>query len=1225
MDLQAMRAIVAKKSNPEFPGRGNRITFRRFRPHLTFGYQQELYWLTKRLASAEMAEAEVVLKGAIAAAQESETNLRSMGFLSNDLTPTLQYLAALHVLRDLIIQGWAIKHDDEGVLLGSPDQILVRTPDPEQIKKTLRRSFSFAREAQLRDSSISNFIRSMERRGIGSLFANGAELKVRLTRMQGNAIVPQLEPIEPESKDPATGILLQDIWRYARHYWSIPYQSTPGRNIYYLVRDAAVPSRPLIGIAALGSPLLGLSPRDDFYGWSAQGLRKQLEKLTPQQQRDFSGHLFEVVENGFAEIYSADLLPNVQSTDWRRAIRFLKGIERDSALERLKQLEEAGEERSSDYLLIRDAHKDVDKGYVEAIDWERVARTSLYKRKRAGTLADLFWAFGTLVELGFSRMGGLIEKALSNEQGIRAVEIGLRRIKQQVIASSVMELITCGAVPPYRDVLGGKLVAMLMLSRTVVNDFQAKYANRVSLIASAIAGKPIYRPSRLALITTSSLYPVGSSQYNRIKVPIGGGVLRYCRIGITDSFGTVHFAPDTVECLSRVARLSEFNRRNVNNLFGEGSSPKLRLLRSGLDALGLASDAFLRHHSPRLLYGAALCSNINELLLGLSDTPEYILPEGAHGTQLLVEHWRSRWLSNRISRPEILERLRDQRFETFRLGLETDVLPEVAKACRASQVNGEISPRYSTNSDQKSHRTFIERLYRSTKSYADRLNQEELEAIHVDLGVDDYLLDQAKGGHQIVVTGNPGDGKTHLIERLRPQLEDLGAYVITDANACSDHEILESWRSCQKEGRPFVLAINEWPLYMLQRLARNYNFTAVHEALRQVTSGRFFVDAQRPEDPKDNVIVIDLSLRNLLAPPVVERVIERLTQDRFYIGLNPADPAVANREALRHPQVRERLTELLYLVGMLAGHVSMRQLIGFVAFLITGGQPEADRLRAGQDTIGFAYSTLAFEGGIGPLFNAVRAVFDPVTVTHPEWDERLWLGETEPQAWLRKMPPSPLVFPESERESAYRVIKRKFFFEHAKGADLLWLVPNDEREFQKLLRSEEEARAGLVRELVLALNRFYEPDCLDEERDRLQLWQSHRYDVRAPSTFVALHSLPYQQLRVERLKFASWVEAWLSEEQRARHSFALVAKAHESDVALLEIDRDLYLTLFEAQRGLGRSSWARTATRRITRFIDNIHRAVETSSSIEDIRIRNVECGLDERFAIQRTPPRYQL
>ena len=139
------------------------------------------------------------------------------------------------------------------------------------------------------------------------------------------------------------------------------------------------------------------------------------------------------------------------------------------------------------------------------------------------------------------------------------------------------------------------------------------------------------------------------------------------------------------------------------------------------------------------------------------------------------------------------------------------------------------------------------------------------------------------------------------------------------------------------------------------------------------------------------------------------------------------------------------------------------------------------------------------------------------------------------------------------------------------------------------------------------------------------LWQSHRYDVRPPSTFVALHDIPYQQLRIEPARLASWAREWLPAEQQDRRSFALVASVGDRDIALLEIDRDLYLTLLDAQRGLGRVTWSRTATRRITRFVDAIHRGVETASPIEDIRIRNVETDLDERFAIQRSPPRYEL
>jgi hypothetical protein len=54
---------------------------------------------------------------------------------------------------------------------------------------------------------------------------------------------------------------------------------------------------------------------------------------------------------------------------------------------------------------------------------------------------------------------------------------------------------------------------------------------------------------------------------------------------------------------------------------------------------------------------------------------------------------------------------------------------------------------------------------------------------------------------------------------------------------------------------------------------------------------RFFVEAHRPADARENVVVIDLSLRNLLTSTVVEQVIDRLTQERFFAGLNEGDPA----------------------------------------------------------------------------------------------------------------------------------------------------------------------------------------------------------------------------------------------------------------------------------------------------------------------------------------------
>jgi len=1203
--------------------------YRRFRPRLVLGYQQDLQSLTEELTAMGAIEAYVVLDSAIANLDERQRTLQSLGLSGMDLAPTVRYGATLRVLRDLVSQGWTIREDDEGVILDAPGRSAVRLDDPEAAKQSIRQSFSFARDAQLREPATLQFIQTAEKRGISRLFTSGTELANRLTSEGVSAVKPELQVISPGARDETTGMPLQDVWRYARHFWSIPYQSTPGRNLFYLIRNAALPGRPLIGIAALGNPVLGLSKRDDHFGWSANGLERRLADLNSRKQRELAAHLIKVLTDAVESTYSLDLgLPGDPLKDAKRTVALLEEIERRSANDRLAVINAAGESRDADYILIRRAQNAADHGNLDSVDWAQVAQTALYRRKRAGTLSDLYRALSNLHSLGFTERGGDLSKALASPEGRRAIETSLRRIKQEALASNVMELITCGAVPPYNGILGGKLVALLMLSRQVVADVEGRYDGRVSIIASAMAGRPVSRPAKLALITTSSLYEAfGSSQYNRLKVDTENGPLSYRKVARTESFGTVQFAPDTVQALNDVVRHAGSNRREVNNLFGEGTSPKFRLIRTGLEALGLDSNSFLRHNSRRIIYGVSLCVNTNDVVLRISERPRYLLPPGTEGTKILANHWRDRWLTSRITRPDILEGLRGQEFEVFRLSRETERLNtgSTGASRRAGPVGASLDTNVVIQPTENDDHTFIERLYRSANSYADRLTSEELASIHVDLGVDDYLVDQGKAGRQIVVTGNPGDGKTHLIESIRARLEAEGARVITDANACTDEEILNQWRACRDDGKPFVLAINEWPLYVLQRRAAKTEFTPVAEALRQVTSARFYVENHRPEDARENVIVVDLSLRNLLTSNVVERVIHRLTQDRYFVDMNAADPAIANRQALCDPQVRTRIIKLLELVSTRTGHVTMRQLVGFVAYLITGGQSATDRVRAGQDTLGFSYSNFAFEKGVGTLFDAIRDVFDPAEVTHPDWDERLWLGDTNARDWLGKPPPGPMTLNETERNEAYRAIKRRFFFEHKDGLDLLALVPEDEKEFQETLQINNGTTAAVVRDLVLAFNRFFEPNCPVADKERIQLWQSHRYDVRAPSTFVSFQALSYQHLRIEPLKTAAWVNAWLPPEQVDKRSFALVASWEDKDIAVVEIDRDLFLTLIEAERGLGRSSWSRTATRRITRFIDRIHGSIEKEAPIVDIRIRNVETDLDESFSIQRLPARYQL
>lgn len=299
----------------------------------------------------------------------------------------------------------------------------------------------------------------------------------------------------------------------------------------------------------------------------------------------------------------------------------------------------------------------------------------------------------------------------------------------------------------------------------------------------------------------------------------------------------------------------------------------------------------------------------------------------------------------------------------------------------------------------------------------------------------------------------------------------------------------------------------------------------------------------------------------------------------------------------------------------------MRQLMGLIAYLITGGRSAPERL-ASQGSPRFHYANLVFEGGAGALFRSVRDTFDPAICTHPIHDADLWSGSTLSDSWL--FPDAagigPQQLPEKERFEVYRGIKRRFFFEHEQGGELIDLLPDDERQFEVLVGEGQSASPTLVRNLLLALNRFFEPDCPETERNALYLWQSHRFDVRAPDTFVAIHRLEHQHFKVLPPQYASWVKQWLPDDQQLPRSFALVASHGPAISAQLLVDRDLYLTLREAERGLSRSSWSRTATRKVIRFVDRLHQLADLETPVADLRIRNTETDLDRRFEIQRQP-----
>ena len=580
--------------------------------------------------------------------------------------------AALCVLTDLARQRWAIRIAEDGT-------VEARRPGAKRIHPLLEKARVRAQELvkrneQLRQPPVRRFVQGMERSvpyrnkqvSVFSLFRNGRELAQSL-RAARDLPIPQRAEAIRETVDPYlqfveeaavcehTGLSLRDIWRYFRHTWANQYTSTPGRSMAFLVRDRARKYHPVMGIGAIGSSIVQIRERDTWIGWDADTF---FESINETPSPGLEAWLRKIVDRAIEELFVDDLLEE-QILDPRDL--------REPSPNAISCLKTHGEEQRSlhhRFVALQD-HR-AWPGGTEGV-WRQRALTHLYRSKRALSLAEMLRARRTLVEhVGEHPTAESVSSLIAHREGRRTVRTVLRKAKADRVGIAMADITVCGAIEPYRQILGGKLISMLAASPEVILAYRNRYVQRESEIASSMAGRPIVRPSHLVFLGTTSLYGVGSSQYNRLKLPaelLGGRQgehLEYRRLGKSGAYGTSQFSSATVDALVELVE-QRSNGQRVNSIFGEGVSPKLRKVREGLDVLGLPDDALLQHGRQRIVYGVPLVRNLREFLLGLDEEPDYLLDleDPEKGTRGIVGWWRERWLSKRIMNDDILARLEE--------------------------------------------------------------------------------------------------------------------------------------------------------------------------------------------------------------------------------------------------------------------------------------------------------------------------------------------------------------------------------------------------------------------------------------------------------------------------------------------------------------------------------------------------------------------------------------
>jgi hypothetical protein len=576
--------------------------------------------------------------------------------------------AALSIVTDLAHQRWSVRVKKDGTVeVKRPDG---EHNDPKQEKARIRNQELVKRDEQLRHPATREFVKAMERASIYkgqltsifSLIRDGRELAESLRRVRtlpedarmdalSKVIDPFLQFVDEASTCSETGLKLQDIWRYFRHTWSNQYTSTPGRSMAFLVRDYAREFHPIIGIGAIGSPIMQIRERDGWIGWQPEAF---LELALEEPSDELGNWLNKTVLTAIDEIFVEDFVEEalLSPADLR-----------DPSNETINRLVKYGDEqRDLHYRLARSADYKHPPRKNTVQHWRERALSHLYKSKRAHSLAEMLRSrLVTQRFLGEHPTAEAVRQLVQCPEGRQSVKSILRKSKADRVGIAMADITVCGAVAPYTPILGGKLVSMLAASPEVITVYRDKYKKQESEIASSMAGRPIVRPSELVFFGTTSLYGVGSSQYNRLWMPaslLGGRQnerFEFRELGKSEAYGTSHFSTNTVEALVSLVQQSS-NGQRVNSIFGEGVSPKLRKIRDGLDALNFPADSLLQHGRQRIVYGVPVVRNLREFLLGMDDKPEYLfdLENPRASTAAIAQWWKERWLSNRIKSNDVL-------------------------------------------------------------------------------------------------------------------------------------------------------------------------------------------------------------------------------------------------------------------------------------------------------------------------------------------------------------------------------------------------------------------------------------------------------------------------------------------------------------------------------------------------------------------------------------------
>ncbi|MFC7043710.1 hypothetical protein [Halonotius sp. GCM10025705] len=258
----------------------------------------------------------------------------------------------------------------------------------------------------------------------------------------------------------------------------------------------------------------------------------------------------------------------------------------------------------------------------------------------------------------------------------------------------------------------------------------------------------------------------------------------------------------------------------------------------------------------------------------------------------------------------------------------------------------------------QSGKEFLAELARG--GFAESLTPHQRRQIHISTDLDEFLINSLEKGKQVVLTGNPGDGKTQHILMRQDQYPPEDYYYLLDASEYADYtELLDEWSEAYTDDKPGVLAINDGPLYeMATSHSDEYDF--LQTVKRQLENQIVYSDSDTPNIDFSDLVVVDLNNRDVLSPGIVTRAVRNFVNKFALEGHDHSGQCHIqyNAEKMQNDRIQENLIDFLTELGNYEVHTTVRDLLNFLCYILTAGLKEC-QTKFGEE---LKYYNLAFEG-----------------------------------------------------------------------------------------------------------------------------------------------------------------------------------------------------------------------------------------------------------------------